>query len=311
MAYLGDKGRSEAIRFWLTLDAAPTGTPTISITRGQGTALDTPISDANMTQGDSTLEWYYNYTTEAAAQVGLYTAKYDAIVDTVARTAYDHYDVTIKDADDLSSEISAITGGSGTANIIISLKDGVGVDVADCKVEVYSNDDTLLVAGAFTTNSNGDTNSGNTFLLVDSTSYKVRMYKAGAVNETQTIAVSGNATHGLTVTVSTPSNPSDPDVCRLRIFPITLDNQDITDLASEIELTVEDMPEEIESQFIRGTTYPFIYDSSTTPDSYYFDAVRGSDVRLVCKKLGFDNPLTVPDLTTQTITAAFLATFDV
>jgi hypothetical protein len=108
MPYMGDKGRSEVIRFWLTLDAAPTGTPTITITRGQGTALDTPITTQNMTQGASTLEWYYDYTTEAAAQVGLYTAKFIAVVDSVTRYAYDQYDVTINDADDIITDTTSI-----------------------------------------------------------------------------------------------------------------------------------------------------------------------------------------------------------
>jgi hypothetical protein len=96
------------MRFWLVLDAAPTGTPTITITRGQGTALDTPISTVNMTQGADALEWYYNYTTEAAAQVGLYTAKFIAVVTAVTRYDYDQYDVTVYDADDVKAETALI-----------------------------------------------------------------------------------------------------------------------------------------------------------------------------------------------------------
>jgi uncharacterized ubiquitin-like protein YukD len=107
MGYLGDKGRSELMRFWLVLDAAPTGTPTITITRGQGTALDTPISTVNMTQGADTLEWYYDYTTEATAQVGLYTVKYIAVISGTTRYDYDQYDVTVSDADSLKADISA------------------------------------------------------------------------------------------------------------------------------------------------------------------------------------------------------------
>jgi hypothetical protein len=114
MAYLGDKGRSEAMRFWLVLDAAPTGTPTITITRGQGIALDTPISAVNMTQGADTLEWYYDYTTEAAAQVGKYTAKGIAVIGGVTRYAYDFYDVTINDADVIDAVVDAILVDTGT-----------------------------------------------------------------------------------------------------------------------------------------------------------------------------------------------------
>jgi outer membrane murein-binding lipoprotein Lpp len=107
MAYLGDKQRSEVIRFRLVLDAAPTGTPTISLTRGQGTALDTPISNANMTQGADTLEWYYDYTTESAAQVGFYTAQYKAVISGTTRYDFDHYDVTIYDSDTVKADVDS------------------------------------------------------------------------------------------------------------------------------------------------------------------------------------------------------------
>jgi hypothetical protein len=317
MGYLGDKGRSEVMRFRLTLDAAPTGTPTITITRGQGTALDTPISTANMTQGASTLEWYYDYTTEAAAQVGAYTAKYIAVIDGVNRYAYDQYDVTVNDADsiptasEIDTELSGTHGvgswlssavGNGAKAIIFNIKDGDTNNLEGVNISVHNaaDDESPIYASGQT-----DTNGNSATFNLDAATYEVRLSKAGAIDsETETVVITGDATVNLTVVAQTVSNPSDPDVCRLRIYPITLGNADITDLADNLTISSLEALTKVEGQFISNTSSTFTYDSSTDPDSYYFDAVRGSVVFIKCDILGIDTSagITVPDLSSKDLT---------
>lgn len=412
MAYLGDKLQSEAVRFHLTLDAAPTGTPTITITRGQGTALDTPISTVNMTQGADTLEWYYDYTTEAAAQIGLYAAKFIAVIDSVTRYAYDQYDVTVADADSVEAKVDIVDTNVDTALVnqatiegkidtVDTVVDSIQTDTTsiESKVDILdTNVDTSLVnqtnmetkidtidtvvdsiqtdttsietkvdtaitdiaavptvgeidteltsehgAGPWTTGTtgtglkaitinikDGDTNNlegvnvdihnaandespqyasgqtdtdGNTpEFNLDAATYKVRLAKAGAiVSETETIIVTEDDTFDLTVVAQTVSNPSDPDVCRLRLYPITLGDEDITDLADNIIISCRDSLTKVSGQYIKNTEASFTYDSATEPDSYYFDAVRGSIVHVKCDVLGLDHSFTVPDQETEDI----------
>jgi hypothetical protein len=291
-----------------------------------------------MTQGDSNLEWYYDYTTLANAPVGSYEVKYTAVIGGVTYYNYDYYDVTIADADSVTTDIAASEAkidiidtnvdslivdvaavptveeidteltaehgagawnagaGSGVITITISLKDGSANDVEGVKASVHNaaNNDTVI-AGPFTTDASGDTSSIN---LDDATTYNIRMYKGGAVNETQSITTSGSATHELTVTVTTPTNPSDADLCRLRIYPITLSNVDITSL--NIFISTTEKLTKVEGEFIKNTTGTFTYDSSTAPDSYYFDAVQTSPVKITCNELGLsDYKITVPETATK------------
>lgn len=350
MAYLGDKLRSEAIRFYLTLDAAPTGTPTITITRGQGTALDTPVSAVNMTMGASNLEWYYDYTTEAAAQIGIYAAKYSAVIDAVTRFAYDNYDVTVADADAIKTETASIqadttsietkvdtvdanvdqllvdvaavptveeidtelttehgagawtagSSGTGAYSVIFNVKDGSAVAQVGAYVTVHNSndDDSPLLAWDTATDANGDTDTLN----IDG-AVKVRVSAANFTYTTSSHTISASGTINLVGVASTVSNPTDPDVCRLRLYPITLGNADITDLATSIKIHSQESLTKVSGQYIKNTEATFTYDSATAPDSYYFDAVRGSTVHLTCDVLGLDHDLTVPDEATKDISA--------
>lgn len=340
--YLGDKLRSEAMRFRLTFATAPTGTPTITITRGQGTALDTPISTVNMTQGADTLEWYYDYTTEAAAQVGAYTAAYIATVSGVTRYDFDTFDVTIADADSIKAEtvlILADTGttlpaaidavptageidtelssshgagswlsstvGSGAKAITFNIKDGSANNLEGVNVCVHNaaNDESPEYACGQT-----DTDGNAPEFNLDAATYSVRLTKAGAiVSETETVVITADATVNLTVVAQTVSNPTDPDVCRLRIYPITLGNADITDIATSIKISSKEALMIVEDQVISNTSSTFTYDSSTTPDSYYFDAVRTATVNITCDVLGIDADVDVPDLAAKRLTATELS----
>jgi len=305
MAYIGNKTRAEVMRLWLTLDAAPTGTPTITITRGQGTALDTPIAAVNMTQGASTLEWYYNYTTEAAAQIGQYTAKYSAVVNTVTLTAYDSYDVSVNSLDDIGDDTDTIIAGlsisAGARSIVINVKDGSANPVEGVKASVYNSaNDDLPNFGNLITDTLGNTATIN----LDDATYTVRLWSGGIVSENETIVVAASGTKDLTVVLFTIAAPSDPDLCRLWFSPKGLDNSDQAShtirIASTSQLTI------VDGVVIENTELTFTYDSGDKV--YYFDAIQGAEVHITSDRFGINHDITVPALTTQDISATgFLA----
>lgn len=354
MSYLGEKLRSEAVRFYLTLDASPTGTPTVAVEK-QGASI---LAATTMTQGASTLEWYYDYTTGGAALVGAYQVKYTAVIDGVTRFGYDQYDQTIADFDSLAADIDTVDTvvdailvdttaietntvnietkvdttivdiaavptveevdteltsthgagswqssavGSGAKAITINIKDGDTNNVEGVNVCVHNaaNDENPTYASG-RTDTNGNTPEFN--LDGNPTTYSVRLTKGGAiVGETKEMIITTDATINFTVEATTASNPSDPDVCRLRIYPITLGNEDIVDLADEIIISSQGSLTKINDQYIKNTEASFTYDSGTDPDSYYFDAVRGSTVHVTCAALGLDHDIIVPDEATKNI----------
>lgn len=108
MGSLGNKQRGESFRIVLDIDSAPIGTPTITITRDQGTALDTPINGEDMSIGASNLKWYYDYTTEAGAQTGAYLAEMYAVSGSDTLGGTDNWKVTVNDADDIKAETALI-----------------------------------------------------------------------------------------------------------------------------------------------------------------------------------------------------------
>ncbi len=287
MAFLGELNRSETIRFYLTLDAAPTGTPQVGIDKQGAEAL----AETNM--NGAGLEWYYDYTTDAAALAGAYQVKYSATVDGVARSAFDHYNVTVSGMDDIQSSVDILTGGAGAYNVTIHCKDSSNADIAGAKISVHNsgNDDSPLIATGTT-----DT-SGNATVNLDAGTYTVRAYKAGQVfaNITPTISASGSEEMTGVGVIITP--PSDPELCRLHLFPITLDNQDVTGLT--INITSAEKLTKVNGEFIKNGVGTFTYDSATTPDSYYFDAVQGTVARVTCDELGLDHEVTVPAESTK------------
>lgn len=309
--YLGEKQQSEAVRFHLTLDTAPTGTPQVKVEK-QGAEI---LAADDMTVGASNLEWYYAYTTGGAATVGAYQVKYSAVIDGVTRYSYDSYDVSLVDIDDIptveeiDTELTTEHGagdwttagaGAGARAIIFNIKDGDTNNLEGVNVSVHnsSDDDAPQYAIGQT-----DTDGNSPTFNLDDATYKVRLSKAGAItSETETVIVTESATHNLTVAAIVVSNPVDPDVCRLRIYPITLGNADITNLADNLIISSHEALMKVEGQFISNVTATFTYDSATTPDSYYFDAVRGSTVYLKCDILGIGTNFDVPDLATKDIT---------
>lgn len=95
---LGTKKISEVFRIYLTIQGiAPTGTPQIAIDR-QGTSV---VAATNMTQGASTLIWYYSHTVASDATVGAYQATMSAVLAGVTQYAVDNFDVKANDSDDI------------------------------------------------------------------------------------------------------------------------------------------------------------------------------------------------------------------
>jgi hypothetical protein len=256
----------------------------IEITGGTGSGQLRDISDNDGTT--ITVSKDFTVTPDGTSTYGLYLP---ANV-TMAR---DTFTVTTKLNDDLSTEIAAISGGAGSASVIVSIKDGAAADVEGVKVSVHNaaNSETI-VAGPFTTDSSGDTATFN----VNDATYTTRLYKSGAVSENQSIVVSGSATHELVVTVTSPSNPSDPGVCRLRAYVTDLDNTDTTGTVT-IKLSGSgSLPlQKVDGRFLRNSSGTFTLDTTTDPDSYIFDAVRGAKVVITGTAFGMDHRITVPD----------------
>lgn len=281
---LGELNRSETIRMFLTLDVAPSGTPTITIEKNGASIL----AATAMTQGLSTLDWYYDYTTAADAVVGAYQVRYTAVLSGTTRYDYDEYNISVYNVDDIAAL------GDGVYNATINVKDDVPQNVADAYVSIHnSNDDDAIIAS-------GRTDAqGNVTLNISGNIY-VRVEKAG-FNFTATAKnITASATYNVTGTRALSiQNPSDADLCRLFLFPLTLDGQDVTSLT--ITISSKEALTKVNGEFIKNASDTFTYDNTTDPDSYYFDAVQGSVVHVTADLLGIDNDVTVPAETTQNL----------
>jgi hypothetical protein len=312
--------RSEVRRLLLELDSAPTGTPTVAIYRDADPTPVEVLAATSMTvkAGTSNLIWEYVYTTGASATVGSHNIEYSAVIDGVTRFAYEPYYQSINNIDSLADDIAAVptvgeidtelsgthgagswlsgTAGTGAYNATIHVQDQNTNDVADAHVTIHNatDDDTPVIADGYT-DANGDVT-----LNIEGNIY-VRVSKAGFTYTSTTKNITSSATYTVSGTVDSVSNPIDPDVCRLRIFPITLGNADITDLATSLKISSKGRLTKISGQFISNDTLTWTYDSSTTPDSYYFDAVRLAGVRIECDELGIDADVLVPDAATYDI----------
>lgn len=291
---LGTLKRNQTVRIPLTLEVAPTGTPQIAIYKNATEIL----AATNMTQGASTLDWYYDYAVANNATTGAYQVKFSAVIGGVTHYDYDVYDVKVYDSDDIKIDTETIIANlgvsSGARAIVFNVTDGVD-PIIDVKLSVHnSNNDDSPQFGILTTDALGDTGTIN----LDDGTYKVRVSKAGAiVSEVKTATVTQSETIDFEVTAITITPPVDPDLCRLYIYPITLDNQDVTDIT--IKISSKDALTKINGEFIKNTSAEFTYDNSTTPDNYYFDALQGATVIINCDMLGIiDKEITVPDTET-------------
>jgi hypothetical protein len=326
--FLGKLKRNEEIPITLTLDASPTGTPQYRILDSARTEI---VVASNLS--GSGLNWYKTaQNVGTAAAVGSYLVEYTAVIDGVTRYAYDTYEVTINEIDDVKSETALIlteankiqtvddnvdqalldiaavptvaeidiqltsshgsgswlnSSGAGAYNAEINVKDDSLNNVTNAKITIHnsSDDDTPVIATGIT-----DT-LGNVTLNIDGSVY-VRVSKVGFNFTSTNINVTASGTYNVSGTVITYLQPADPDLCRLFVYPITLDNQDVTDI--KINISSKDGLTKVNGEFIKNASLEFTYDNTTTPDSYYFDAVQGTTVHINCDLLGIDHEVTVP-----------------
>jgi hypothetical protein len=158
-------------------------------------------------------------------------------------------------------------------------------------------DDDSPFYSALDTDLNGNTGA----FSLDNGTYYVRASKAGYVFVNSTITVaSASATFNITGTTTTITAPSDPTLCKLYFFPKTLSNAEITSLECTITSSA---PTWVKSndQLISKDTGTFTYDSSTTPDSFYFNIIQGVTAYVKCKTLGISEEITIPAETTKNL----------
>lgn len=281
--------RGQTHRFVLDFQgAAPTGTPTIEIKQGGAGVLTEVVMIEQA--GTSQKKWYKDYTIANDAALETHNVYFKAVVNAVTRYDSEVYDVTAYDNDALAVAINAIGIGTGAYEITIRTIDQSTDRVADAVVTVHNavNDDALINKGA--TNSEGEI----TFNLAGETTYYIRVKKNGFAFTSQTVAVElESTTFTLAGTVMTYSEPAEEDLCRLFLYPVTLDGADITDLTINI-FSADDFAKTAGGFFISNVQLPFIYNAATTPDSYYFDAIQGSVVKISSDDLGMAATITVP-----------------
>jgi hypothetical protein len=279
-----DVKRLEKVPLWLRLPEAPIGTPTYRILEVDGT---TEVVAAAPLTGSGQF-WNGTYTVAADAVFdAIYRIEYSWVNAAGTQVMHASYRVVEFRISGLDAELTSTHGagawttpvGSGTYATTVHCKDGSEVDIPGVNISVHnaSNDDSPTVATG-TTDSNG-----NAVVNLNAGTYYIRAYKPlySFDNINPTISASGTVQMPGSGTVI-PS-PSDPEICRLYIYPITLDNQDVTDLT--IIIQSYDRLTKVNGEFIKNTHRSFTYDSSTAPDSYYFDAVQGTSVNITCPEL--------------------------
>jgi hypothetical protein len=315
MSSLGDKQRSETFRLHLTLPIVSSTTPQVRIELNGVQVLDW----TDMTQDKSTLDWIHAYTTAVDATVGNYEVIYRSTLSGVLRYSRDNYDITVNDADSLATDIAAVPTveeidtelstehgggawdgglGSGARSIIFNIKNGSAENVSGVKVSVHNNaDDETPIAGPVTTDVNGNT----TTLLLDDTggnNYNVRLSNPGVIiGETESVAVTGDATINLTVVAFSITPPGDAELCKLWLSANTLENTVVTD--HEIHISTMGQLTKVDGEVVSDTEDTFTYDAGN--DTYYYNALQGAVVTIECDALNISKEITVPALTTQDV----------
>jgi hypothetical protein len=293
MAFLGKLKRSEEIPITLTLDASPTGTPQYRILNSSRTEI---VAASNLS--GSGLNWYKTgQNVGVSATVGSYLIEYTAVIDGVTRYAYDTYEVTVNEIDDVKTDTETIIANIGVSeglrSVILNIKDGVPNPVSDVTVVFHNaaNDATPLF-GIRTS----DTLGATTAVLLNDATYTIRLLKNGVVNETQTIAVTQDETFTVTVTTISVTPPSDPGLCKLFFFPQTLSQVDVTDAVVRVK-TSTDLAL-VDGIYVDNRESLMVADTSTDPDNYYINAKIGTTVRIIGPIFGFNHEITVPDQAT-------------
>jgi hypothetical protein len=271
-----------------TFATAPDATPTILAVNSAGTT-DTTITFGTVTGSNSNRTYKSLMTIDAATPVGAKDLQWTAVFSGTTHERYGDFYVTTQLLEDLAGV------GTGNFEVTINVKDQLSNNVADVSITIHNAaDDDSPIYGPLLTATDGNTSE---FMLADAT-YTVRGSKAGFSMSPTAITVTATATKNVTGTVQVIPNPSDSSVCRLFIFPIYLDNTDVKNLS--IFAWTKDKLSKTNGEFIINKKNRFVYNSATTPDSYYYDAIQGETIIINSPELGIDEEeIDVPALATK------------
>jgi hypothetical protein len=290
-SYLGEKKQGEAFRVGIELPDTPDGLPGTK-PQIKIDAQDVEVlASADMTQviGDDT-RWYYDLTVANDAAEEAHQIEYSATVGGDDVTGFQDYDVSSTSLEELAENLNVTRG---LFSITINVKDDVSGDpIENVKVNIRNsaNDDDPRY-GTLITDSLGNTVIAN--LDGEPTTYTVRLAKPGGiVSKNEEIIVSASGTKNLTVTAFSITEPTDAELCRIYLYPITLDNLNITDL--KITISTKEALTKVNGEYIKNSKADFNYDAGTDPHSYYFDAVQGSTIDLFSNEIGLNHTITVP-----------------
>jgi hypothetical protein len=298
MGFLGKIKRSEEIPINLALDATPTGTPQYRILDTGGTQT---AALANL-EG-SGFNWFLRttpITVPASGQgsaVGSYSVEYVAVIDGETLRAYDNFEVTVNDIDDVKTDTETIITNLGVSvgvrTVILNIKDSTPNPVSDVNIAFHNADnDSTPVFGTRISDTLGVTTAMN---LNDAT-YTLRLLKNGVVNETQEITVTDDETFTVTVTLISVSPPSSPGLCKLFFFPQTISQADVTDAVVRVK-TSTDLAL-VGGVYVDNRESVMAADTTTDPDNYWINAKIGTVVRIISPIFGFNHEITVPDQAT-------------
>jgi hypothetical protein len=259
-----------------TFATAPDATPTILAVNSAGTT-DTTITFGTVTGSNSNRTYKSLMTIDAATPVGAKDLQWTAVFSGTTHERYGDFYVTTQLLEDLAGV------GTGNFEVTINVKDQLANNVQGVQITIHNEaDDDTPLYGPLTTDASGN---AATFFLDGN--FTARGSKAGFNMSPTAISVTGTSTKNVTGTTNVIPNPASIEVCRLFIFPIHLDATDVKNLT--IYARTKDALSKTNGEFIMKKQNRFIYNPSTTPDSYYYDAIRGETVLITSEALGLDN----------------------
>jgi hypothetical protein len=259
-----------------TFSTAPDATPTLIALNSAG-ATDATITFGTVTGSNNNLTYSSLMTIDAATPVGAKDLKWSAVFSGTTHERFASFYVTTQLLEDLAGV------GTGNFEVTVNVKDQFANNVQGVQVTVHNAaDDDDPLYGPLTTDASGDA----VLFMLSAASYTVRGSKAGFSMSPTAITVTGTSTKNVTGTTNVIPNPVAASVCRLFIYPVNLDNTDVKNLV--IYAQTKELLSKSDGEFITNKQRKFTYNSSTTPDSYYYDAIQGETILITSLVLGLD-----------------------
>jgi hypothetical protein len=259
-----------------TFDTVPDATPTVLARKADGTT-DATITFGTVTGSNGNRTYSSLMTIDGATTVGHKNVVFTATITGTVNERFGYFRVDTQQLSDLAGI------GTGNYEVTINVKAG-GNNIEGVQVTIHnSNDDDTPIYGPLTTGVDG-----NAGLFMLDGNFTVRGSKSGFLMTPQAITVTGTGTKNVTGTIQTITPPSDPDLCRLVLFVTKLNKEDAKNL--KIEAWTKEKLSKTDGIFITNKIkrQKFTYDSGTTPDSYYYDAIQGEKIIINSPELGID-----------------------